>query len=51
MTEKASNYEMRIISLTMNRGYSKLDEYPQPTQVFENRIIYRLKQENEAMRL
>jgi hypothetical protein len=50
MTERVSHYEMRIISLTMNRGYSKINEYPQPAQVFENHLIYRLKKENEHLK-
>lgn len=46
MTERIASYEMRIISL-MNRGFN-LDS--EPGQVFENRVIYRLKRENDALK-
>lgn len=46
MTDRIASYEMRIISL-MNRGFN-LDS--EPGQVFENRVIYRLKRENDALK-
>lgn len=40
---------MKIISLTINRSHYSLKDYPQPAQVFENKIVYQLKRQIESM--
>jgi hypothetical protein len=50
MTERISHYEMRIISLTLNRSHSGLSDYPPPSEIFENKLIYNLKRENDALK-
>jgi hypothetical protein len=40
---------MKIISLTINRSHYSNRDYPQPGQVFENKIVYQLKRQIESM--
>jgi len=40
---------MKIISLNINRSHYSLKDYPQPAQVFENKIVYQLKRQIESM--
>ena len=49
MTERISHYEMRVISLTLNRSKHALADYPPPSEVFENKLIYDLKKQNLAL--
>jgi hypothetical protein len=46
MSERISHYEMRVISLTLNRSRNGLTDYPPPSEVFENKLIYNLKADN-----
>jgi hypothetical protein len=45
MRERLALYEMKLISLNMNRIYPGVRTNP-PSPVFERRVIYQLKEEN-----
>jgi len=49
LKHKITEYEVKTNMFSLQRPYSRLADL-EPTQVFEKKVIYKLKMENEALR-
>lgn len=50
LTEKVSDYEMKVLRLNMNRSFGTNYQQVENSHIFENQVIYQLKRENELLK-